>query len=349
MRILFYLGHPAHYHLYKHAIRNAGAGAVVIIKSKDVLEQLLREEGIPYVNISNGNSNTGYIRKGFNFIKRIRRISEIIKRHQPALLTGSAAELAVIGKLQGIPSCIFFEDDFEAVKPFARIAGPFATHLICPDCCSAWKWNHKKTGYNSYHELAYLHPDHFKPDLSKTEGIIASDRKNFILRFSSLDAYHDAGKGGITDKLAEKIIQKLEPYGNILITSERKLPSQFEKYRIRIAAGDIHHVLYNADLFIGDSQTMTAECAVLGTPSLRFNDFVGELSYLEELEHRYQLTFGFRTNNKEALLKKLDELLSMNDTASEWQRRRQKMLADKVNFAEWMIRFLQNTAKSGKD
>jgi predicted glycosyltransferase len=345
MKVLFYLGHPAHYHLFRHAIHAAGAGGVVLIKSKDVLETLLKEEGIPYVNIDEvaaGKVRTKNLAdKSLAFFRRILRIREIIKRHQPAVLAGSAAELAVLGKIYNIPSCIFFEDDFEAVKPFARIAGPFATHLICPDCCSAWKWNHKKTGHDSYHELAYLHPDHFTPDRTKVEKIFSGDSKNFILRFSSLDAYHDNGKGGISDSIADRLIEILAPLGKIFITSERILPERFEKYRISIPVADIHHALFYADLFIGDSQTMTAECAVLGTPSLRYNDFVGELSYLEELEHTYGLTFGFRTGNIEPLLQKLQTLLQIIDLKGEWKSRRQKMLQQKCNFADWMISYLQ--------
>ena len=60
--------------------------------------------------------------------------------------------------------------------------------------------------------------------------------------------------------------------------------SSLEKFKIRIKPDDIHHVLYFAEMFIGDSQTMAAEAAVLGTPSLRFSDFTGKLNYLNELE-----------------------------------------------------------------
>ncbi|MBK7853743.1 MAG: hypothetical protein IPJ79_01455 [Bacteroidetes bacterium] len=66
--------------------------------------------------------------------------------------------------------------------------------------------------------------------------------------------------------------------------------------------------MYFAHMYIGDSQTMAAEAAVLGTPSIRYNDFVGEISYLEELEHLYQLTFGFKTNNRQGMIDKITEL-----------------------------------------
>lgn len=315
-----------------------------MIKSKDVLERLLTEDGIPFLNvdeIKKGKRSGNLIKKLIGFIKRMNRISDVIKRHQPDLLAGSAAELAVLGKLHKIPSAIFFEDDFEAIKPFALIAGPTATELICPDCCSAWNWNHKKRGYPSYHELAYLHPDHFTPDFSKVEHIFSREKPNFILRFVSLDAYHDIGKAGISDTLADQLIEKLEKQGNVFITSERVLPERFEKYKIRIPANQIHHALFFADLFIGDSQTMTAESAVLGTPSLRYSDFKGELSYLEELEINYQLTFGYRTGEIEQLLNKVDEILLMPNRKDDFAKRREKMLTERINFAKWMEEYFR--------
>src|ERR1017187_2181384 len=165
--ILVYLGHPAHFHLFKETIKYFQGNAVkvvIVIKSKDVLEQLLIDSKLPYLNISDASAKgNAYV----NFFKRLNRLAKIIRATKPTLLVGSAAELAVLGKLFRIPSYIFFEDDFEVVKKFAKIAGPFATKLICPDCCRAWKWNDKKIGYKSYHELAYLHPNHFTPDAEK--------------------------------------------------------------------------------------------------------------------------------------------------------------------------------------
>ena len=55
---------------------------------------------------------------------------------------------------------------------------------------------------------------------------------------------------------------------------------------------------------------MAAECAVLGTPSIRFNDFVGKLGYLEELELEYGLTFGIKTSDPEKLLDMANNYIS---------------------------------------
>ncbi|MCX6290209.1 MAG: DUF354 domain-containing protein [Bacteroidetes bacterium] len=344
MKLLVYLGHPAHFHLFKETIKNFREEkheVVIVIKSKDVLEKLLQEAGMNYINLSAKPRKDGKFNIAVSFFQRLTQLSRIIRKEHPDKLAGSAAELALLGKLHRIPSFIFFEDDFEIAPSFAYIAGPLATKLVCPQCCSAWKWNDKKIGYESYHELAYLHPDHFTPDPGKVKKIFKEGEKNFILRFAQLNAYHDEGKSGITTEIAQQLISRLLPHGNVFITSERPLEQQFEKYRISINALDMHDALAFADLYIGDSQTMTAEAAVLGTPALRFNDFVGQLSYLEELEHRYGLTYGIKSHEPEKLLSKLDELLSIPGLKQEWNLRRKKMLNEKINLALFMTKLLE--------
>ncbi len=84
-----------------------------------------------------------------------------------------------------------------------------------------------------------------------------------------------------------------------------------------------------AKMVISDSQTMTAEAAVLGVPSVRQNSFVGKLSYLEELEHRYQLTFGFTQGENDKMIAKINELLELDDFDSIWKNRKNTLLNDK--------------------
>ena len=146
-------------------------------------------------------------------------------------------------------------------------------------------------------------------------------------------------------------IKKLRFYSlksqyNIYITSERELEPEFEHYRITIDPINMHHALYYADMYIGDSQTMAAEAAVLGTPSLRFNDFVGKLGYLEELEHKYGLTYGIKTAEPEKLYQKIEELLHVPDLSEEWQRRKRKMLSEKIDVTAFMVWLVENYPES---
>jgi predicted glycosyltransferase len=191
-------------------------------------------------------------------------------------------------------------------------------------------WDYKKIGYNGYHELAYLHPLCFSPDFSKVP-VVAKGAPYFIVRFSSLSAYHDKGKQGLDSLLVIKIIEKLSKKGRVFISSETTLHGELEKYRLHIDPLAIHDVMAFAELYLGDSQTMTAEAAVLGVPALRFNDFVGRISYLEELEHKFGLTFGYKTDEADAFLANLDFMLAHPRLKEEWVKRRSRMLAETID------------------
>ena len=138
----------------------------------------------------------------------------------------------------------------------------------------------------------------------------------------------------------------LEKYGKVFITSERRLPVIFEKYRIIIKVNEIAHALYYADFLIADSQTMSAEAAVLGTPYVRFNDFVGKISYLEELEQKYKLGFGIETKDKKKLFKTVADLLENRNLKEEWLVKKEKMLSEKIDMTSFMVWFFENYPKS---
>jgi len=351
MKILFHLGHPAHFHLFRHVIRRLGEDGhvtVAVIKKKDVLEDLVAHEGIRCHNILEEGRRDGSLAAFLAMLKMDRRLLAFARKQRPDLLVGTSVAISHVGRLLKIPSINVNEDDADAVPFYVRLAYPWATDILAPVGCSTGRWEARTIHYPGYHELAYLHARRFGPDRERISGSIYRSKPFFLLRFSGLAAHHDTGKSGIDDALARRIIGILEPRGNVYITSERPLATEFEKYRIAIDPLDIHHALFFADLFIGDSQTMTAEAAVLGTPALRFNDFVGRLGYLEELEHTYGLTYGFRTSEPDKLLEKLQELLNTPNLKEEWRKRRERMLADKIDVTAFMVWFIENYPQSVK-
>lgn len=347
MRYLFYLAHPAHFHLFRHtmhALKEHGHEVLVTIKTKDVLRKLLEESNIPFVNIAEKERKDTKAGIALSFLQRIKEHWRITRKFKPDLFISTSAEFAPFGKLLGIKFISVFEDDLYIFPLYSRLFVPFLNHQICPVSCSADQWDHhKKTiKYNANQELAYLHPTYFSPDRNKVKGIFEDGRMNFFIRFAKLTAWHDENATGITDKLALEIVRTLEPYGKIHLSSERTLPPELEKYRVKVKASDILDVLYYADLYIGDSQTMTAEAAVLGTPSIRFNDFVGKLGYLEELEQKYQLTFGIPTNQPDKLIEKILHLVNTPDLKNVWKIRRERMLAETINPTAFFTWFFEN-------
>jgi predicted glycosyltransferase len=240
------------------------------------------------------------------------------------------------------------EDDAAVVPMMANLTFPFANEILTPEVCDNGRWNKKSVKYNSYHELAYLHPNHFTPDKKIVEKYFSSEKPYFIIRFAKLNAHHDVGIQGINTKIAQKLIDILKPHGDIYITSERELEPQFEPYRIKINPLDMHHVMAFAQLYIGDSQTMAAEAGVLGVPFVRFNDFVGRIGYLEELENHYHLGFGIKTKDVEKLYSTVNELVAMENRREIFQARRQKMLSEKIDYAKFLTWFIENYPEGKK-
>ena len=93
---------------------------------------------------------------------------------------------------------------------------------------------------------------------------------------------------------------------------------------------------------------MAVEAAILGTPSIRFSDFAGRIGVLEELEHKYGLTYGIKTSEPEKLYAKIEELLRFPNLKEEWQKRRQKMLSEKIDVTAFMVWFIENYPESAK-
>ena len=109
---------------------------------------------------------------------------------------------------------------------------------------------------------------------------------------------------------------------------------------------DIHHVMAFSKMLIGDSQTMAAEAGVLGVPYIRFNDFVGKIGYLEEIENVYQLGKGILPTNVDELYKAVSDYLSKDDLEKKQLARREKMLGEKINVKSFFVWLLENFPSS---
>jgi predicted glycosyltransferase len=347
MRILFFFVHPSKYHFFKHIInplKEKGHHIDITIVTKDVLEDLVKAGGWEYTNIFPGGRRLKglpvLLATAINAIRTIYRLYKYTRGKKYDLYISDDL-LPVVGKLQRVPAVMTMFDDWD-IAPESSLLLRFATHITAPEATRTGPFAAKCIPYKGNKELAHLHPKYFTPDKNVLKSFNPGGGPYYILRLVSLTASHDRGKTGISDERAWQLIRLLEKHGSVYITSERELPVKFEKYRLRINPAEIAHVLYFAGMFIGDSQTMTSEAAVLGTPALRFSDFVGKISYLEVLEKEYGLTYGFTTGNFDGLYRKVEELLQIPDLKQEWQKRREKLLAETIDVPEFFIDFIEN-------
>lgn len=351
MNFLFFFVHPSKFHVFRKTInylQNHGHKVDVLVTSKDVLEELVKKEGWEYTNIfQEGRKIKGLspiLSSVINFFRTIFRLYKYTKgKNYDLFITDDL--LVFLSKWEKVPSIAFTDDDLAITKQFSIILSR-ATHVLAPIITDLGQFNTKKIGFEGYKELAYLHPNTFIPDKEVVKEFNPDFKKYFLIRLVSLRAYHDVGMKGLTNDQVKKIIALLETKGEVYISSERLLPEQFEKYLLKIEPEKIAHVIYFAELFIGDSQTMTSEAAVLGTPAFRCNDFAGKISVMDEKEEKYGLSFNYLPKDFDEMHVKLEEIISQENFKQEFIEKKQKMLSEKIDLSKFMIWLFENYPNS---
>ena len=348
MNILIDINHPAHVHLLRNIyflLTEKGHKVIVVVKEIPSAMKLLNLYSIPYINI--GKKDDALMKKGLDQLVYDYRLLKIAREHHIDVGVGSSINLPHVSKLCKMKSIILDDDDDEVEPLFVKFGHPFADTILSPVDTPR---RSKKTIYvNAYHELSYLHPNHFSPDSSVLrDARVKEGEPYFILRFNVFKAHHDVGVVGLTAENKRRLVDYLKTKGKVFITTERDIDDEFKPYQLKVSPEKAHSLMYYATMLVGDSQTMTSEAAVLGTPAIRCNTFVGRIHYLEEEEHKYKLTYGFRPEQSEAMFLKIEELLSMPNLKQEWQVRRQKMLDEKIDYARFLTWFIENYPESKK-
>jgi len=344
MKIMIGILHPKQVHSWKNIIRNLendGHEVKIVAMEKDIALDLLDAYGFEYEVI--GKNYKGLMKKAYGMLKTDIKVLKVARKFKPDILVGGGPYLAHVSKLIG-KLCITFSDT-EHAKLNNWLTFPFVD-VICTPSCFKRKVNPKKhVTYNGYIQLAYLHPNYFKPDSSVLDDLgLSKDDKFIILRFVSWSASHDIGQHGFIN--GQEMVEKLKDYGSIFITSEQKLGGVLEEYRISVPPERMHDLLYYATMYIGEGAAMASESAVLGTPAIYVNTL--RLGYLDEQEKRYGLVYNFsnpKTAQKDALAKAV-ELLEDENLKNKWRKKREKLLSDKIDVTKFMTDFIENYPES---
>lgn len=350
MRILIDIGHPAHVHYFKNLyweLLQNKHNVYITCKSTKNITTLLRYYKIPFIEL--GDKGEGIKEKIFKQVKDVKKVANLIRKRDITLAIGVSAIAVHSSKITKCNS-ILFDDDDQAVQTLtAKYVTPFADCVVSPDVL---KYERLKNAiyYPGYHELAYLHPTRFTPNPEVlTKYGLSVDDKYYILRFNAFKAHHDINEGGMNLSQKRQLIKLLEQYGRVFITTEQEIDPEFQQYRIPIAPYEMHSFLAFSQMLVSDSQTMSSEAAVLGVPSFRCNTFVGRISYLEEEEKRYGLTYGFLPRQFDWMLEAIERVLQDNETKAKWSIKRNRMLEDKIDVTAFWVWFIDNYPESVKE
>jgi len=346
MNIVIALGHPAHYHLFKNVskelIRN-GHRMYFVITPKDILEKLLIADNIDYFVLAPREKRNNLIGKFVKIYKSTKELVKIAKQCYADILVGCLSQIAYAGIVIKKPSIFLGEDDFSYTWLQGLITYPFVTKILAPNVTNISIFSYKKIPYNGYQKLSYLHPNYFVVNRER----IDKSKKQILIRLVNLSAYHDLSAKGLNNKLLSDFIARYSSSADIYISAERELPEFFEKFRVKVDVSKIHEFLLNSDLFIGDSQSMSVEAALLGIPNIRINNFAGRINVLNELEFKYGLTISLSSENAFKLFDLTNDLLS-EEAFPNMKMKRKKMLADKIDVTAFIVWFIENYPQSAK-
>lgn len=294
MKYIFELNHPKHYYQFKYImqmLRNDGHEIKVLARDKDVLLNILREEGVEYEIFGLHKKNLRD--KILGTPQLLLNYWKIARQWRPNVIVSKASFYgSFIARLIGAKAVIF--PDSEVVKVTNRYVVPLASMVITPGTFGL-DYGKKHRRIKGLFEDCYLAPSIFSPDTSIVQQY-GLKQPYAILRFVGWYANHDVYNNGLSLEEKKQLIAAIEPYMQVYISSEKPLPDDLKQYQLPTPAAAIHSVLSGADLYLGDSQTMAAEAALLGTPAIRSNSFVGpnDMTNFKMLEQQFGLLRNIR-------------------------------------------------------
>lgn len=321
MRYIFELNHPKHYYQFKYImqmLRNDGHEIKVLARDKDVLLNVLREEGVEYEIFGLHRKNLRD--KILGTPQLLLNYWKIVRQWRPDVVVSKASFYgSFIARMIGAKAVIF--PDSEVVKVTNRYVVPLVSMVITPGTFGL-DYGKKHRRIKGLFEDCYLAPSIFTPDTSIVQQY-GLKQPYAILRFVGWNANHDVNNNGLTLDEKKQLIAAIEPYMQVYISSEKSLPDDLKHYQLPTPAAAIHSVLSGADLYLGDSQTMAAEAALLGTPAIRSNSFVGpnDMTNFKVLENEYHLLHNVR-DFKDVL--PLVTVMAASSHKSEWQQRKEE-------------------------
>lgn len=321
MKFLFELNHPKHYYQFKYVmdrLKRDGHTVWVLARDKDVLLDILKQENVPYEIF--GQHRKKMLSKIFGTFPIIYNYTMIVKRIQPDVIVSKASFYgAFVAKIMHKKSVIF--PDSEVVTLTNKYVVPLSALVVTP-LTFGLDFGKKHVRIKGFFEDCYLSPSVFVPDISVVEKY-GLKFPYAIFRFVGWYANHDVKNSGFSLDEKKDLIKEVEPYMQVYISSEKKLPPELEKYRLPIPASLMHHALAFADLYLGDSQTMATEASLLGTPAIRSNSFVGpnDMTNFLVLEKKYGLLKNIACYNE---VKRQLKEYAQNSRKQEWLQKKER-------------------------
>jgi uncharacterized protein len=339
MRVLFFIVHPSKFHLFRYTLaklKQQGIEYDVLIASKDILAELLSRGGIPFTDLFPAGRRKipgvpFYVGAAINLCRTLWRLYRHVRSKKQYDVFVTDDVLSILGKLIGIPSLVFTDNDLVTVKKVQAIYR-FADRIIAPAATDLGKYDSKKIAFRGNKAIAHLHPAYFLRDPQVVVRYGLSEKRYAIVRVARLNASHDLhGNPGITDDDLRDLLSIMPEDCRIVLSAEREVAGDLRVYELKTDPVDFTQIMAHAAYFIGDSATMAAEAGVSGVPNVLVNNIASKCGVLKELQLAGLMEFfGTYAEAKPAIQKMLSDRYSQTG----FQERAQRFISNCDDFNE---------------
>lgn len=275
VKVGLFVNTPAQVHFFRPVadeLRRRGHEAVLLARYHPEARRLLDEAAVPHVPYATpSDSKWGKLAQLPRDVAAARRL---LRRLGVQAVAGFGVYDVLSSAALRLPSVVFTDTETRYHGLGLKVQYAAFTRLATVLLTPAWfreSLGRRHERLRTFKEVAYLHPDRFQPN-RRPEGLggLDLDAPFAFLRLSAHGALHDAGHAGLAGPALQDLLRALQPRLRVWASFEGGAPPGLEHLQAPIQKGRIHDVLYHAAVVIGDSGSIPAEAALLGTPSLRF-------------------------------------------------------------------------------
>jgi len=336
--------HPAHVHFFRSFItemEQRGHEMFIASRRKDVTTDLLDAYGIKHHILS--TQRGGATQLTGELIWRSMRFIQAAYKFKPDYLLGLMGPVVTLAaRVVPARSVVFYDNE---TTPWLNAVAARLNHAWWSPRGYIGHAGPKHQHYDGYHEMAYLHPNRFTPNKEILHAYgVDVDAPYFVVRFISWESMHDFGESGFSIEGKRRLIKLLEEQGRVFISSEKGLPSEFEKYRSPVPVEHMHHLLAFARIQVGESSTMASEAACLGSHAV-FVSTSGRGVNLEQ-EERYGIVHNFNGDKEELALKRVQELIAHPDLKADALSRAERMRNEAIDVTEFLITYFESDCRN---
>jgi uncharacterized protein len=164
MKIIFDVGHPAHVHLFKYTMRGleeSGHNIKICVREREnIVRKLLELYRFNYENLE--KNSPGLYHKAITMCKNDYKLMKISNAFEPDIFVSITSPYSAhVSKLKRKPFIAFADSEHNPL--ILSLTIPFTDTVITPTGFQR-DFGRKHVRINGFKELAYLHPNWFKPD-----------------------------------------------------------------------------------------------------------------------------------------------------------------------------------------